>query len=86
MFVIQNQPNGTLAHFRGKLVRRLAHDASFSQVGASGKPGTVQLLQTKPQRSPCCGAEMTEMVGFALRDREFEHASPAGRYAGQPGG
>jgi hypothetical protein len=43
MLVIQNQPHGTLAHFRGELVRRLAHDGStFSGVGASGKPGTVQ--------------------------------------------
>jgi hypothetical protein len=44
-FVIQHQPHGTLAHFRGKPVRRLAHDGStFSGVGASGKPGAVHFL------------------------------------------
>lgn len=43
MFVIQHQPHGSLAHLRGKLVRRLAHDGSnFSGVGASGKLGAVQ--------------------------------------------
>src|SRR5690606_19103866 len=41
--VVENQPHRALAHFRGKLVRRLAHDApSYSGVGASGKPGAVQ--------------------------------------------
>src|SRR5690606_12019797 len=40
--VVENQPHRALAHFRGKLVRRLAHDApSYSGVGASGKPGAV---------------------------------------------
>lgn len=42
MLVIQHQPHGPLAHFRGELVRRFAHDGStFSGVGASGKPGAV---------------------------------------------
>ena len=42
MFIVEHQPHGSLAHFRGKLVRRLAHDGStFSGVGASGKPGAV---------------------------------------------
>ena len=41
--VIKDHPHRTLAHFRGKLVRCLAHDApSYSRVGASGKPGAVQ--------------------------------------------
>ncbi|HFQ15515.1 MAG TPA: hypothetical protein ENK41_04095, partial [Rhodobacteraceae bacterium] len=41
--IIQNQANGTLAHFGGIFVRRLAHDApSYSRVGASDKPGAVQ--------------------------------------------
>ncbi|MCR9265928.1 MAG: hypothetical protein NXH86_17380, partial [Flavobacteriaceae bacterium] len=41
--VVENQPHGALAHFRGKLVRGLAHDAPpYSGVGASGKPGAVQ--------------------------------------------
>src|SRR5690606_11565644 len=41
--VVENQPHRALAHFRGKRVRRLAHDApSYSGVGASGKPGAVQ--------------------------------------------
>src|SRR5690606_38985249 len=42
--VVENQPHRALAHFRGKLVRRLAHDApSYSGVGASGKPGAVHV-------------------------------------------
>ena len=41
--IVQNQANGTLAHFGGILVRRFAHDApSYSGIGASGKPGGVQ--------------------------------------------
>jgi hypothetical protein len=41
--IVQNQPHGAFAHFGGKLVRRLAHDApSYSGVGASSKPGAVQ--------------------------------------------
>jgi len=39
---VENHPHHTLADLRGKLVRRLAHDApSYSGVGASGKPGAV---------------------------------------------
>ncbi|KUJ78159.1 hypothetical protein AVO45_09410 [Ruegeria marisrubri] len=39
---------GTLAHFGGILVRRLAHDApSYSRVGASGKPGAVRSAALK---------------------------------------
>ncbi|MFD2258738.1 hypothetical protein, partial [Chelativorans composti] len=39
-----------LAHFRGKRVRRLAHDApSYSGVGASGKPGAVQFSHHSKQ-------------------------------------
>jgi hypothetical protein len=42
---LENQPHRALAHFRGKLVRRLAHDApSYSGVGASGKPVAVHLV------------------------------------------
>jgi hypothetical protein len=45
MLVVKNQPYRTLPNFRGKPVRRLAHDGStFSGVGASGKPGAVRLL------------------------------------------
>ena len=52
MLVIQHQPHRALAHFRGKLVRRLAHDGStFSGVGASGKPGAVQFFWTEPARA-----------------------------------
>jgi hypothetical protein len=40
--VVEDQPHSAFAHFRGKLVRGLAHDApSYSRVGASGKPGAV---------------------------------------------
>ena len=41
-FVVEDQPHRAATHFRGKPVRRLAHDApSHSGVGASGKPGAV---------------------------------------------
>ena len=44
--IVEDQPHSAFAHFRGKLVRCLAHDApSYSGVGASGKPGAVQLLR-----------------------------------------
>ena len=50
MLVIQHQPYRTLAHFRRKLVRRLAHGGfTLSGVGASGKPGTVQFLKSEQQ-------------------------------------
>ncbi|WP_034159975.1 hypothetical protein, partial [Sphingomonas sp. ERG5] len=40
--VIDHHTHRALAHFRRKLVRRLAHTGStFSGVGASGKPGAV---------------------------------------------
>jgi hypothetical protein len=55
--IVQNQANGTRAHFGGILARRFAHDdPSYSGVGASGKPGAVQKplkstpLQAKPSR------------------------------------
>jgi hypothetical protein len=44
MLVIQHQSDRSLAHFGGKLVRRLAHGgSSFSGVEPSGKPRVVQL-------------------------------------------
>lgn len=44
--VVENQSHGTFADLRGKLVRRLAHDApSYSRVGASGKPGAVHFAE-----------------------------------------
>ncbi|WP_345483379.1 hypothetical protein [Shinella granuli] len=46
-FVIQHHPHGTLAHLRGKLVRRFArHAPSYLEVGASGKPGRFNTDQT----------------------------------------
>ena len=43
--VVEDQPHSAFADLRGKLVRRLAHDApSYSGVGASGKPGAVQSI------------------------------------------
>ena len=43
--VVQHHPHRALAHFRRKLVRRLvAHNGPYlSGVGASGKPGAVQI-------------------------------------------
>jgi transposase len=53
MLMIQHQPHGSLAYFRGELVRRLAHDGStFSGVGASGKPGAVHTANRKGLRYP----------------------------------
>jgi len=44
LLVIEYHPHRTLADLRRKLVRRLAHIGStFSGVGASGKPGAVDL-------------------------------------------
>lgn len=41
--VIEYQPHRTLAHLRGKLVRRLlVMPLSDFEVGASGKPAAVQ--------------------------------------------
>ena len=41
--IVEKNPQGALAHFRGKFVHCLVHDAlSFSRVGASGKPRAVQ--------------------------------------------
>jgi hypothetical protein len=43
-FVIQHHAYRTGADLRRKLVRRFAHIGStFSEVGASGKPGAVQV-------------------------------------------
>jgi hypothetical protein len=42
--IVENRTHRSFTHFRGKLFRRLAHDApSYSGVGASGKPGAVQI-------------------------------------------
>jgi hypothetical protein len=42
--VIENHPHRSLADFRRKLVRCLArHGSTFSGVGASDKPGAVQI-------------------------------------------
>src|SRR3984885_6549731 len=44
MLVIQNHPHRAGSHLRRELVRCLAcHGSTFSRVGASGKPGAVQL-------------------------------------------
>ena len=49
--VVEYQPHRAFTHFRGKLVRRLAHDApSYSGLGASGKPNAVQLCDTATGR------------------------------------
>ena len=43
-FVVQHHPHRTLTHFRRILVRCLAcHRSTFSGVGASDKPGAVQV-------------------------------------------
>src|SRR6202035_4557049 len=44
LLVLENQPNRARAHFRRKSVRCLAcHRSTFSRLGASGKPGAVQV-------------------------------------------
>jgi hypothetical protein len=41
--VLANHAHGAITHLRRKLVPGLAHhQSSFSQIGASGKPGTLQ--------------------------------------------
>jgi transposase len=47
--VIQHHPHRAFPHLGRILVRRLAHKGStFSGVGASGKPGAVQISQYRP--------------------------------------
>jgi len=58
-FVVQDHPYGTLAHFGGKLVRRLAHDAPSSGVRASGKPGAVHIPRFRLVQQP----DPTEKLG-----------------------
>jgi hypothetical protein len=49
--VVENQTHRPLAHFRGKLVHCLAHDApSYSRVGASRKPGAVHCRKASSDR------------------------------------
>ncbi|NRC53009.1 hypothetical protein [Neoaquamicrobium sediminum] len=72
MFVIQHQPHGSLAHFRGKLVRRLAHDGStFSGVGASGKPGAVQfeIDQDNSEHAEAVRLDEPRYWAFRLQER-----------------
>jgi hypothetical protein len=43
VFIVEHKPDGALAEFGEKLVRRLAHDGStFSGVEPSGKSSSVQ--------------------------------------------
>jgi len=51
---VENHTNGPLAHFRGKLVRRLAHDASsYSEVGAAGKTGLTTPIRCRRRPVGC---------------------------------
>src|SRR5262249_58136472 len=52
MFVIQHQPHRAATQLRRELVAcLLAHGSTFSRVGASGKPGAVQLLVTMTEKA-----------------------------------
>lgn len=57
--IVEDQTHGAFAHFGGKFVRCLAHDAlSYSGVGASGKPGAVHGSVFSPLAASCrCCAE-----------------------------
>ena len=74
MLVIQNQPHSALAHFRGEPVRRLArHGSILSGVGASGKPGALQLWRLRRIEAHRiaglhrhCGAQGEDPEDFAL--------------------
>jgi hypothetical protein len=56
--IVEDKPHRAFAHFRGKLVRRLAHDApSYSGVGASGKPGVVQVHGTLLSVEGCASGQ-----------------------------
>jgi hypothetical protein len=48
VFMIEDQTHRATADLRRELVARIAHDgSSFSGVGASGKPGAVQVTITQ---------------------------------------
>jgi hypothetical protein len=48
-----DHPHGTVVELKRKLVPCSAHHSSFSQIGASGKPGTLQtaISQRLPDRA-----------------------------------
>ncbi|WP_336067116.1 thermonuclease family protein [Nitratireductor rhodophyticola] len=53
-FIVQHKAHRPLAYFRGKLVRCFAHRApSYSGVGASGKPGAVQIDTPEIRNAKC---------------------------------
>jgi hypothetical protein len=67
VLVIQHQPDRSLMHFRGKLVRRPAHDGStFSGVEPSGKPRAVQT------------GEIGEIQHFSMLSRSRSPDCPVG--------
>ncbi|MFN3993940.1 MAG: AAA family ATPase, partial [Tabrizicola flagellatus] len=68
---VEDQPHGAFAHFRGKLVRCLAHDApSYSGVGASGKPGAVQRPDTGHAGEDTSTNTDSRRAGFRLEPAE----------------
>ncbi|SDX98640.1 transposase, partial [Allgaiera indica] len=65
------------AHFGGKLVRRLAHDApSYSGVGASGKPGAVHFLMSS---APSGWADSTSQRGNFRGAGHNQYICPEGQ-------
>src|SRR5690606_31680729 len=75
--VVENQPHRALAHFRGKLVRRLAHDApSYSGVGASGKPGAVHTNYAPPRRGTT-GNSKLNVYFFSVKNLETQSRGTA---------
>jgi hypothetical protein len=70
VFIVEHQPDGTLMRFRGKLVRRPAHDGStFSGVEPSGKPRAVQFPSPAPSAlSDACGRPKDGMNNPLMAD------------------
>jgi transposase len=79
--VVENQPHRALPHFRGKLVRGLAHDApSYSKVGASGKPGAVHPERLVFVDETSVRTGLTRLRGRAPRDERLTRQAPFGRW------
>ena len=65
--IVQNHATGTLTHFGGKLVLRLAHDVpSCSGVGASDKPGAVHQKPDRILVELLSGLVLREVIHFGL--------------------
>lgn len=61
--MLENHPDHAATHFGGKLVRRLVrHGSILSRVGASGKPGAVQVILYDGWWNPAVEAQAIDRV------------------------